>query len=66
MKAAGRRGECVADTKHTQEVEMHFQQKHSMEVAPECEQRQPGKSPRRREGRPSGVLFHQWEDKRKI
>lgn len=49
MKASDRRREAAADTRHTQEAEMHFQQRHSMEVAPECEQRQPGESPRRRE-----------------
>lgn len=65
MKASGRRGESAADIRHTGEVEMHFQQKHSMEVASECEQRHPGDSPRRRETRPSGVLFQQWEEERK-
>lgn len=49
MKASERRGEAAADARHTQEVEMHFQQRHSMEVAPECEQRQPRESPRRGE-----------------
>lgn len=47
MKASDRRREAAADTRHTQEVEMHFQQRRSMEVAPEREQRQPGESPRR-------------------
>lgn len=41
MKASDRRREAAADTRHTQEVEMHFQQRRSMEVAPEREQRQP-------------------------
>lgn len=63
MKVSGKRGEFVTDIRHTQGVEMHFQQKHSMEVASECEQRQPGDSPRRRDSRPSGVLFQQWEEK---
>lgn len=47
MKASDRRREAAADTRHTQEGEKHFQQRHSMEVAPESEQRQPGESPRR-------------------
>lgn len=59
LKASGRRGESEANTVHTQEVEMHFQQKCSMEMVPEREQRQPGDSPRRTEVRPSGVLFQQ-------
>lgn len=30
MKASGRRGESVAETRNIREVEMHFQQKRSM------------------------------------
>lgn len=63
MKASERRREAAADTRHTQEVEIRFQQRHSMEVAPECEQRQPRESPRRRV-KPSGVLFQQREEER--
>lgn len=65
MKASGRKGESVADIMHTREAEMHFQQKRSMDVVPECEQRQPGDSPRRRDDRPSGDLIQQWEEERK-
>lgn len=49
MKASDRRREAAADTRHIQEAEVHFEQRNSMEVAPEHEQRQPGEYPRRRE-----------------
>lgn len=65
MKASDRRREAAADTRHTQEVEMHFQQRCSMEVAPEREQRQPGESPRRREPDHQESYFSNGRRKRK-